>query len=169
MTRNTNEWRCRGLMKYCSLIRHVDINKSFTLIHLHFCVQCRQKVQTLQTSDSVSSLTHINALKCETSLQYCYINFPLVFCFRISSTKRAGVQRGSSSCPSPPLCLCWQSSACISHLSLLSWEPFLTISICSLVMLHHLKSPVQPPVSQTLRKQTKEKVTNYSFLWLRCN
>lgn len=115
---------------------HVAWTKSvcLTLIQLHFCLQCRQKVQTLETSDSV---THTNTLECEMSLQYCYIHPPPFTSdsWELCSSNAAGAQRGSLSCPSSrsPLCALMRRllavSLSASHTSACCPESLALISI----------------------------------------
>ena len=114
-------------MKYSNLYWQLHEQKS------HFnpvtCrVQCRQIVQTLQTSDSVIGERHTNALECEMSPQYCYIYAPLTA--DCSSTLFHIVPLCSEGLSTHRLfsLLCtktlWPSSGCISRVSLLSWERF---------------------------------------------
>lgn len=108
----------------------------------HFCLQCRQRVQTLQTSDSVISVTHTKALECAMSLHYCYIHFSFYFVFFRNLVPSFYPVFRFASCFVQTIRLCWvhwwntywQSSACSSQLSLLSWVPVSQIWSCYTIL-----------------------------------
>lgn len=141
----------------------------------HFCLQCRQRVQTLQTSDSVISVTHTKALECEMSLHYCYIHFSFHFCFSGTlfhhSAQCSGVlpvlskPSGSAGCTDETHI---GSALLVAHTSACCPECLIDSQIWSCytflkVLFNHYRHQYLKHWENTNKR---EKKTNYSYLWL---
>lgn len=153
------------------------MNKIFMphfISELHFCLQCRR-----YKSVTVWFEPHVLMHSCVFTV-LLYSRPLLIKIFRTTvPTNLSRVQRGVLhinahvflSCAlmkhigSPPLA---------SHTVVLrAVFVVLFISICILVMLNLIKSPVLTITGTNLlntrKRQRKEKETNYSFLWLKCS